>query len=657
MNKNNQKRTSISDVPFDENVNDFGTERYVNGLIRFIERSSAPITIALQGEWGSGKTSLMTRLKRELCDLPDSLFVGVAINTWEYSMMSAPEATVYKILAQLVRVLTDEDPHSQNTFKNFLRGAGNFLYRGARESLKTIPGVGGGVAVLLEAANVPTQILSDSEEPQMVSLAELRVAIENSVKKKVGERQKRGVIVFIDDLDRLNPPVAVEILELLKNVFTLENCIFVLAIDYDVVVKGLEPKFGKLTDKNEREFRSFFDKIIQVPFSLPVNSYRPLDFILKALVQVGFLSEIEADDPYIQVKIAKITELSVGKNPRSIKRLINTLSLLDCIAQSGEKSHGEVSPSHDEKLLNFIVVAIQICYPKIYRLLTLAPAFTAWDRDFAQKEGVLPLSDDESEFQWEEILEAACATDKYLGQRVADIIELFHMIVDILSRFNQNVAEVLAMKLKQILDKSSVTGINAGNKHEEFDKKALIFHLHDDVVARIRALRPDITRFQQKRNTGNGGLYIWYDKDACIDVTFTPSVSSEGQISLRIWLNFHIPRPKRMEGLSFDEMLSDEHLAKSLAACDAVLAPFLNESTYFFSGPIHESYQTYFPSYTEELRYRHKKGWMQNDITDNPQYWIKLNKPSLFRDSQVVDVVAKLLIANYDFRKSMKDWK
>jgi hypothetical protein len=41
--------------------------------------------------------------------------------------------------------------------------------------------------------------------------------------------------------------------------------VFVLAIDYDVVIKGLEPKFGKFSEKNEREFRSFFDKIIQFP--------------------------------------------------------------------------------------------------------------------------------------------------------------------------------------------------------------------------------------------------------------------------------------------------------------------------------------------------------------------------------------------------------
>lgn len=64
----------------------------------------------------------------------------------------------------------------------------------------------------------------------------------------------------MDDLDRINPSDAVEVLEALKNMFDMNHCIFILAIDYEVVVKGLEGKFGKKTEENEREFRSFLIK-------------------------------------------------------------------------------------------------------------------------------------------------------------------------------------------------------------------------------------------------------------------------------------------------------------------------------------------------------------------------------------------------------------
>ena len=88
---------------------------------------------------------------------------------------------------------------------------------------------------------------------------------------------------FIDDLDRIDPPVAVKILELLKNIFDLPRCIFVLAIDYNVVVKGLKSKFGELTAQNEREFRYFFDKIIQLPFTMPMPSYKIDTFLTDKL--------------------------------------------------------------------------------------------------------------------------------------------------------------------------------------------------------------------------------------------------------------------------------------------------------------------------------------------------------------------------------------
>ncbi len=637
--------TSLSDTPFNKSVNDFGTERYVNGLIKFIENSSAPITIALQGEWGSGKTSLMTRLERALCSSENAPFIGVNINTWEYSMMSSPEITVYKILAQLVRELTGVDIDSKKKVSKILRG----LYRGGREALKMIPGVN----LAVEMTNMPTDIPIDEND---ISLAELRAELQKAINNRIAESNKRGVIVFVDDLDRLNPPVAVEILELLKNVFTLDNCIFVLAIDYDVVVKGLEPKFGKLTDKNEREFRSFFDKIIQVPFSLPVSSYRPMDFVLIALVEIGYLKDIDTSDPNVRTRFSSVVESSVGKNPRSIKRLINTLSLLDCIAQSDNDTNNGEAATMDEKLLNFIIVAIQICYPRIYRLLVHKPAFTSWDSVFAHKEGIILDSDGQTFQEWSDIIEAACATDKFLTQHIPDITNLFSMIIEILGRSNITTPETIGMKLKQILDKSSVTGINAGITAEDFDKKDLISKLHSNVVERMKQLRPDITKYKLKNNTGNGGIYIWYDDDARFDVTFTPAINSKNEIALRLWLDFHIARPGRMMGLSFDELLKDEKLSSSLKALDSVLSPFL-KSAWYFNGRTYDGQSSYFSSFEDELRYIHKMGWMSGDITNNPQYWIDLKKPSHFEESKIVDTIAKVLIANYDFRKSMRNWK
>ena len=125
-------------------------------------------------------------------------------------------------------------------------------------------------------------------------------------------------------MDRINPADAVEVLEALKNIFDIPHCIYILAIDYDVVVKGLESKFGKKTNQNEREFRSFFDKIIQVPFSMPTGTYNINNFLENKLSEMG----IALDDNDL-ANFGKVVDKTVGSNPRSLKRYLNSFSLIN----------------------------------------------------------------------------------------------------------------------------------------------------------------------------------------------------------------------------------------------------------------------------------------------------------------------------------------
>lgn len=140
-------------------------------------------------------------------------------------------------------------------------------------------------------------------------------------------------------------------------------------------------------------------------------------------------------------------------------------------------------------------------------------------------------------------------------------------------------------------------------------------------------------------------------------MTFTPEINQNKEISLRLWLDFYVARPERFNGKSFDELMQEPLIADSLNKLDAVLMPLLSENTWFFKGRKYENNASYFPSYVEELRFIHDNGWMSGEITNNPQFWIDLDKPSLFEDDRIVDTIANVLIANYDFRKSMKDFK
>ena len=275
---------------------------------------------------------------------------------------------------------------------------------------------------------------------------------------------KKGFTFYIDDLDRIDPPVAVEILELLKNIFDIEQCVFILAIDYDVVIKGLKPKFGELTEKNEREFRSFFDKIIQLPFSMPVASYSVDTFLVDALKKIEFFTDVELEDVELAEKLSEITRLSVGTNPRSLKRLTNTLALISII--NNKLKNGEATSAEKlSKLINYALVCIQIAYPYIYNQLGEEPSYKSWNEKTASRLKLRPLTEEEKEGldateefdeDWEKVVFRMCQKETYLSNRAFCVSSLLSKIAEIINNDEQ-----LGEIIEATLEMSAVTNLKA----------------------------------------------------------------------------------------------------------------------------------------------------------------------------------------------------
>ena len=93
-------KSSITDIPRNVSLGEkdnFGIEPFENGLTKFIQNTNTPITIALQGEWGSGKTSLMNSLKDNLSKKDNSKFHSIWLNTWEYALMKDASSTLINV--------------------------------------------------------------------------------------------------------------------------------------------------------------------------------------------------------------------------------------------------------------------------------------------------------------------------------------------------------------------------------------------------------------------------------------------------------------------------------------------------------------------------------------------------------------------------------
>ena len=462
------------------NKDNLGIQTHTNSLIRFISSTNTPITVGIQGEWGSGKTSLINSIHYAFES--EETVKQIWINSWEYSLLSTPEEALLKIVNRIIDELLESDTDVSR--KTAIKEGAGKIFRGALR-------VGAQVALGTEAAKVANELLDSSGQ----SISTLRQQL-TSLVQDVANRASNPftkVIVYVDDLDRIEPRNAVAILELLKNIFSIPKCVFILAIDYQVVVKGLEHKFGKQTAENEWEFRAFFDKIIQLPFMMPMGQYDIGKYVNALLLEIGFVEGEGLDDEAVREIILR----TIGGNPRSIKRLVNSVSLIQIfteekvktessingkMSEEDQKEEGSEPSASEERFLLFALLCLQIAYPQIYSLLSKEPNFPIWNDELAYKETnrseervgtnehktaeeskkifdtefeTAKKSDDFNE-EWEQALYRICYGRPRLKPRVSDISKFFSYIKDdLLADKPEELGEIVA----EVLSKTSVTSV------------------------------------------------------------------------------------------------------------------------------------------------------------------------------------------------------
>jgi predicted KAP-like P-loop ATPase len=374
-------KSCITDKPIEKNSEDkLKMSRYSAVLSNFIKQGDTPLTVGLQGEWGTGKTSMLYML---LEHFKKENIATSWVNTWEYSMFRNPSETTPAILKGM---LTNLKISCENEGKWTIEAKSIDNYK---KVFKFLGNVANQVISNQTGVDLKSATSSEGATREQAEIAEIKKEIENIITKLIEDKNNdyKKVVFLVDDLDRIPPEQAVEVLESLKNLFDVPNCVFVLAIDYDVVVKGLESKFGKKTEENEREFRSFFDKIIQVPFSMPTGTYDMGNLLSEKLNSLS----IEIPDD-LKESYTNVVKYSIGFNPRSLKRYINSFSLLRNLRnadfQNDATEFGDNAPDAEDDLILFAMIGVQISYPKIFRLITQMSDIYDWEKGFANKNNI-----------------------------------------------------------------------------------------------------------------------------------------------------------------------------------------------------------------------------------------------------------------------------
>lgn len=411
-----------------------GMDKQYEGITEFIGCCETPMTIAINGDWGSGKSSAMQIIQEKLkkrYELSqeeansgkitiDKLIID--FNTWEFSIFGENDKLVLELMEKLNdrldEILKSPDPDDEKNKESDVKSKLSLLKKRIPNGVKNMAvGIINDIALVDTLNNLIMGLNQDkgtngpksaADASELYSNTDIAHAVHDSIEKKIdkilaridGNIPKR-LYIFIDDLDRLEPRMALELIEGMKNFVTYNKCVFILAVDQKVVERGLKSKYG--SDFDDNMTTNFFDKIIQVPFKLPVDGYDIKTYI-NALLQEGADSPTPEEVKKLAQKAEKYARLLKAfgeKNPRTIKRSLNLLQLHQCIFPL-EENNIDDGFSSDMDIKTYAVLLLQMKSENDhYKFLMVADNYR--DKEHADYEeamaGFTALSDQtDSEF-------------------------------------------------------------------------------------------------------------------------------------------------------------------------------------------------------------------------------------------------------------------
>lgn len=245
---------------------------FAESLAKTLVQYSFPssLTIGLYGEWGSGKTSLLNMVFENVERIDDGVVV-LRFNPW---LCSDPKQLVTQFFKQMATAIKLKKRAADKAWELINQ------YADILGATSVIPVAGEIVAAF-------TKVLTKKAEEETKERTNDLQESKNQIIKKLKD-EKIKIIVSIDDIDRLSEEEIVAVFQLVKSLADFPNTIYVLAFDYDVVVRAL----GKVQHGDGKEY---LEKIVQVPFEIPVPN---IDDIHEALFSKlnGILGDIPEED-------------------------------------------------------------------------------------------------------------------------------------------------------------------------------------------------------------------------------------------------------------------------------------------------------------------------------------------------------------------------
>lgn len=235
--------------------------------------------IGIEGKWGAGKTSLLRLLLKSLDKQKEADTHILHIAPWMTAQGTSPADSLLLPVAAILREVQDSRrPAPRGVWQRLSRFIQSKRNTGAAlDMLNFLQQTSGRLAPLADFAGNFVKGM-DVAAKGMETLARLDLsgrrqtaaALHASLDEEI-RRLDLNFIVVVDDLDRLEPAQAVEVLRLIRSVADFSRFRYVICYDRNVLAQAVEQHL------HVSDGAFYLQKIIQLPFCLP----RPETFDLR----------------------------------------------------------------------------------------------------------------------------------------------------------------------------------------------------------------------------------------------------------------------------------------------------------------------------------------------------------------------------------------
>lgn len=326
------QHTLFTDNPADEPTADFDT--YAKTISNFVRYSDPHFTVGIYGDWGTGKTTLMKKIRQQLDWTKDEedhnvkyskdkKIITIWFNAWRYEREEhfATIALMRTIAYALAR--HDAFQPISKTILSGLKIIGmDVLKKLATDHIMTEQGFDS----LLKNINNKTEALNtlDKDTIYFDGLNTIKKQLE-----KIRKDEEYRIVVFIDDLDRCSPKRALEVLESIKVFLDIKGFVYIMGLSIKTVAKLISVDYSESGIKGE----DYIKKIIQIPIRIP--PWNPID--IEKMISKLNGRFVGPYDVYL-LKYAPLIAEGIETNPRELKSFMNNVMVVFDVLSIGQLS-------------------------------------------------------------------------------------------------------------------------------------------------------------------------------------------------------------------------------------------------------------------------------------------------------------------------------